>query len=173
MQFLTNMALRADEDKSKFGIVLYNDQPETVYNLTSFSRRKLRKVKPKKSGKANLPNALKFIRETLFLPENGDIQDNPNAIVLIRDETSKQADEQRLEFELDELIASNIVLYQLVVGTDLENDTESNLIRRRFGDDSVDHVNSFRDVLKSKSVNSNLSRIIRSFCKLIDPDFFI
>jgi len=169
MKYLGVIAQRPDIKKNKIGIVFYGPSAETVLELTEFKKVKLlakafRKIKGNKRFKtADLVSALSFVREHVFNGKDNDDPARPNGIVLVRDQGAKKVNTDNMRNELSLLHANAVNIFQIGIGDNTANDTESTLVKEHYGDSSSSTVSSYNQLVGSRHVVDNLSSKFRSF----------
>ena len=173
MKFVTNMVQRANSE-SQFAAVTYGSTPETIFEFSKFQNKKairktFKKVKAKKRSKtADIVAALKHVRTKVFVPESGDLDSNPNHIVIITDQTSKKLNESALQDELYQLRMNRTRVFHISIDKSqpyIEKEREIQLIGHLVGENATYVVRNYSALLSSKELPRKLGRAMRPFCE--------
>lgn len=165
------MVERANTE-AQFSLVAYGPSAETLIYLKKFENKKLikktfKKIKAKQRSKnADLVNALQHVRTTVFVTEKGDIKDNPNAIVVITDQTSKPLDRNDLQKELNALHLEGTKLFFIGVGSSqpsFENEEETQILKQATGEKYFYVAKDYSELLTSPDLPRKLGHAVRPF----------
>lgn len=171
LKYVIGLAMRPDHTQTKFAVVTYGKQAETIFDLQLFKKKKLIKKAIKKVPKdkryktADLTEALRYVRDSVFTAERGDVAISPNGIIMLSDQASKMFDGDELKMVVDSLKGDCIGLFAIGIGTDPDLQTEIETVT---GDSKATNsfmVGDYPELLQSRELTKKIASSFKPFCE--------
>lgn len=171
LKYIIGLAMRPDHTKTKFAVVTYGMQAETIFNLQLFKQKKLIKTAIKKVPKdkryktADLTEALRYVRDSVLTADNGDEANNPNGIILFSDQASTKFNGDELKTVADSLKGDGIGLFAIGIGTDRTLQTEIETVTGDTKATDSFMVNDYSELLESRELTKKIASSFKPFCE--------